>query len=532
MSNEVRARLIIEGDASAAGKAIDSVTEKAKNLNKVVKEFNVQEAADNAARMIQERALLQQELIRRGTIADPKIAAARQARADARQSLALGAASFSGFGGVGSGFASGQAVGSALESFGFRGAAGIAGIAGAGLAAGNMVIDQQIAYRKSIANEYMTRDEKLRAFRDSIPGGRHIAEVMDVLTGTDYETGRAGRLLKAGQEAQIFSTRESIQNRYVREAMDTQEGVFRANGGLAAAQQFRLPGIDTFDRSTAAGERQDRESRIRLQGQMQLVGAERELVKASADYNANRHKATKQLEYEMALRKQYDQIKASADAGDEGSKKESHEKLVAVNSEIQAMMAARKKTDQDAEGLRLGVVTANKNRGQAAIAMRQNEIEILQQRESQGAGQAQRIGSMGRGGFIAGLQALEYLKQNGAEFASPELISQAASVAPDEVRKLTESAGRNLPDDLKNRFRAAAPEDARNLFDIDNIRGAIDEKRKQNQADQQKLDEGAAAAAIAAKAAMFDLIKFLEGDVAGAIENLKLQFRLNAIPNQ
>ena len=162
------------------------------------------------------------------------------------------------------------------------------------------------------------------------------------------------------------------------------------------------------------------------------------------------------------------------------------------------------------------------------MAMRQNEIDILQQRESTASSTQTRIGSMGPGGRAVGLAALEALKQIGIENAPPELISQAASIAPLEIQKMAESAGGGQLGGFQDRLRQLAPEDARDLGNLGNIRNQLNQKRIDQQTEQQAADEAVASTALEAKKALYDLLDFLKNDIPLAINDLAARIRLAA----
>lgn len=521
----VETKIVFSGDASSLKKTIEDVTKQTKVMKQ---QFNLHDAVDKAEAAIYERAMVQSELVKRGIIEDPKIAAQRSQRASARQSLALAGLSSTGLGGVGSGIGSGQAIGAALEAYGLKGAAGIAGIAGGALAAGGTALESTIAYRKATQNEYMSQSNRDRQYALSIPGGRHLLEAADVFTGTNYELGRQRSFERASENAEKFSITENRINAGKMRAVGYQEQIRNSEYNLNAIRGNRLPGISTFDRSSATGEREDREARIRLQGQTQLVMAERDLAKASGEYAANRGKAAKLTEVEAAIRKDYAFHVRQSESGDDASKKESLLKVQALNNDLIKINNAREQTDTEAIGLRMKVGEANKGKAQALIAQRQNEIDILAQRESTASSTATRLGGMGAGGRLSGLAALEALKQIGIENAPAELISQAASVAPLEVQKMSESAGNNLGDGYTDRLRQLAPEDARDLGNLGGIRNQLDQKRIEQQAAQQTADEGVAETALAAKQALYDLLDFLKNDIPLAINDLAARIRLGA----
>jgi len=524
-TNTVETKIVFSGDNTNLKKSIEEVTKQAKVMKQ---EFNVSDAADRATAAIHERAAIQSELIRRGVIEDPKLAAQRNQRASARQSLALAGLSSTGLGGVGSGIGSGQAIGAALEAYGLKGAAGFAGIAGGLLAAGGTALDSTIAYRKATQNEHMSQSNRDRQYALSIPGGKYALEAADAIFGTDYEIGRERASVRAEEKAQQFGIIEGHVNTGKMRAVGYQEQIRNAAYGLAAVRGNRLPGINTFDRSSAAGEREDREARIRLQGQTQLVMAERELAKASGEYAANRGKAAKLTEVEVAIRKEFDFHVGQTKAGSEDSIKESSQKAQALYEDLKKVNQAREQTDAEAINLRIKIGESSKGKAQALIAQRQNEIDILAQRESTASSTATRLGGMGAGGRLSGLTALEALKQIGIENAPAELISQAASVAPLEVQKMSESAGNNLGDGYSDRLRQLAPEDARDLGNLGGIRNQLDQKRIEQQAAQQTADEGVAETALAAKQALYDLLDFLKNDIPLAINDLAARIRLGA----
>lgn len=491
--------------------------------------------ADAFADSQNKKSALQQELISRGLIADPKIAEAEKKakdlatmRASARQSLALAGLSSTGLGGVGSGIGSGQAIGSALEAYGLKGAAGIAGIAGGVLAAGGTALESTIAYRKATANEYMSQLGRDRQFALSIPGGRHLLEAVDVFTGTNYELGRQRSFDRASENAELFSINNNKYNAAAIKAFGYREQIQNAEYNLAAVRDNRLPGIQTFNRSTATGEREDREARIRLQGQTQLVMAERELAKASGEYTANRSKAAKLTEQEIAIRKDYTLHVKQSESGDDASRKESLLKVQALNNDLIKLNQVREQTDAEAIGIKMKIGEATKARSQALMAQRQNEIDILQQRESTASSTQTRLGSMGPGGRAVGLAALEALKQIGIENAPPELISQAASIAPLEIQKMAESAGGGQFGGFQDRLRQLAPEDARDIGNLGNIRGQLNQQRIDQQAAQQSADEAVASTAFEAKKALYDLLEFLKNDIPLAINDLAARVRLAA----
>lgn len=539
----VETKIIFSGDNTSLKKAIEDVSKSTKKLKEG---FDVTAAADQAAQAIQQRHQVEQELIRRGVIEDPRIMAQRKAdaqflidkskelnrlqeqRAGARQSLAIAGLSSTGLGGVGSGIGSGQAIGSALEAFGLKGMAGIAGIAGGAIAAGGTALESTIAYRKATANEYMSQLSRDRQFALSIPGGRHLLEAADVFTGTNYELGRQRSFDRAGENAELFAINNNRANAAITRAYGYREQIQNADYNLAAVRGNQLPGIQTFDRSTASGERQDREARIRLQGQTQLVMAERELAKASGEYTANRSKAAKLTEQEIAIRKEYTLHVRQSESGDDASRKESLLKVQALNNDLIKINQAREQADAEAIGIKLKIGEATKGRSQALMAMRQNEIDILQQRESTASSTQTRIGSMGPGGRAVGLAALEALKQIGIENAPPELISQAASIAPLEIQKMAESAGGGQLGGFQDRLRQLAPEDARDLGNLGNIRNQLNQKRIDQQTEQQAADEAVASTALEAKKALYDLLDFLKNDIPLAINDLAARIRLAA----
>jgi len=521
----VETKLVFSADTSNLKKSIEEVTKKAKVMKE---EFNVSDASDRAAAAIKERAALQSELIRRGIIEDPKLVEQRNKRTSARQSLALAGLSSTGLGGVGSGIGSGQAIGAALEAYGLKGAAGFAGVAGGAIAAGGVALDSTIAYRKATANEYMSQSNRDRQYALSIPGGRHLLEAYDVFNKTDYELGRQRSFERANENAERFSINENKANAGIVKAIGYREQIQNADYNLAAVRGNRLPGIQTFDRSSATGERADREARIRLQGQTQLVMAERELAKASGEYAANRSKATKLTEQEVAIRKDYTLHVRQSESGTDASKKESLLKVQALNNDLIKINQAREQTDAEAIGIKLKIGEATKGRSQALMAQRQNEIDILAQRESTASSTATRLGGMGPGGRAVGLAALEALKQIGIENAPPELISQAASVAPLEIQKMSEAAGGNLGGGFTDRLRQLAPEDTRDLGNLGGIRKELDQKRIEQQAEQQAADETVASTALEAKKALYDLLDFLKNDIPLAINDLAARVRLAA----
>ena len=571
-TREVRSRVVIEivGNPAAEIKKFTDEANKAAvaqdGLNKKAKEFSLKEAADAAQEAHERRRAIEQELYNRGVVRDTEAmrlreqdkrraeaeqakiesrerqalakadALARQAQA-ARQTLAMQGLALSGMGGIGGAYGQGLNIGSMLETAGFGKLGRLAGPIGLAAGTAYEIETRRQANVKANANEYLSSEQRERKWLESLPFGETLAGIFT----PGYLT-RQRDIERAGEQSQrleIFE-RMGIGQRSSRTGMNYQGTEYRAlqreisgeqaraSANLEAVQRFQLPQINTFDRSTATGARQEREERAMLQTRTELVKAEREMAKAIAEVNINRDKQ-KKLEAEQAeLTRKYNLSRAGIGSGDDASRVGSIKDTITYGNLLEENRQNLDATIRERVGAQRNLYQSERARNEAVLNVRRAEVGVLEEREQAGAEYSTRLGMMGIGGRMTGMAALEAIKSMGIENAPSELIAQAQAIAPKEIGKLAESAGENLPEEFRTRLKELAPEDARDLGGLKDIRNEIDDKRKSIRDDEQASDLQQAQGMNNAVKNLELLIDILGNKLPLALNKLNLEIRLGA----
>jgi len=512
MAKEVRAKVVLEGDTSELNKQIEATTEKVKQLKK---EFSLQDAADHAAKAIRERASVQQELIRRGVIADPKVIEQKKAEelrnieqarteslaAQSRTQLAMTGLSLSGFGGVAGGYGHGLSVGSALEGMGLAGASRFAGPAGAAIAAAGMRLEylrKTERYRADAvnANPYYDEAARGRGMFAALPGGQTFLDYHDTFSG------RTAGFERNSEKTERLQIQTDYNSRSFNAIADIKRQQANAKARADAIQQLPRPIMPTFDRSTPEGLLKTREAEALHGPRTQAVMAERELRAATADRLSLEQKGLELTEKRRVAAINVTSQEKLTNHFLELQKKSSNDAAKSIGSgpfalQLRAMWAksgakpsgnfdfsvaideSRQKFDAfKKEDLELSrkqqqiirdVAEAKQREAQAAHSKAMSEIDIkraelqnLKGREEFAAGTAQRLGGMGVGDRMVSMEALRYIKSSGTplEFIPGGMVDAASMVAPLEIAKLREQSGVAYSQNMMDELRQLAPDDA------------------------------------------------------------------------
>lgn len=576
---EVRAKVTITADPTALVKALKEVQAEAEKLNSTAKKFDVGQAADRVQQGIRERAAVQSELIRRGVIEDPKVAeAARKMRQDAElrrqssQSLALQGLSLSGMGGAVGGFGHGQAIGGALEGMGFAGLARFAGPVG--LAVGTAAMNAEMLKRQErfsptsvYADPYMDPMTRARGNFSAMPFGETI------LSYSDTFSGRTAGMQRNEEVAERLRTRLGYAGR--------SEGILDAIerqmvGGAAerrANERFAIPIPGVFDRSTAVGARQQRESDAVYGSLKQQQLASRELSKAteervrlenkSAELAERRRQAAIDIKSQEKLTSEFLSLSSKQVAEDLKSASRlgllsgivnptlgvyvgmaraagigGSDFSVATNNsrrQLGEYIEREGKIRNDQIGNQQQLEESRRREAQAARAKAQSDIEVKraelavnQSREEIAASAAGRLGGLGPAGRAEGLAALSAINDIGIENAPPGLIAAAQSVAPLAIGKKLEAAGIGIAGSEYGRQleELGAGEDVRDVAGLANLRDRINDQRRRIPAEEQKADERLGSALQAGTDALKGIERLLGEELPRLLESLDNKFRL------
>ena len=584
MATEVRTKLTITADNTALVKALKEAQNEAAKLNDTAKQFSVGEAADRAHQAIRERAAVQQELVRRGVIEDPKRAEAeRRQRQDAldrqrvaetrqqsMQTLAMQGLSLSGMGGAVGGFGQGQAIGGALEGMGFAGAARFAGPVG--LAVGAAAMNAEMLKRQErfnptslYADPYMDPMTRARGNFSAMPFGETI------LSYSDTFSGRTAGMQRNEEARQRMGITLGHQTRMDEATMGAERRMAAGSAEREARSQFPFAMPQAFDRSTATGERQQREANAMIEPRKQAVRAEQELLKATRDreylernsvkISEERRNVGKEIVGQKKLENDLLELQQKAwarsgrpstamgaiaqltgeilspvygyasSARRAGIGEEDYSVGINASRGSQAELGKReldlvKQQQQNAKDLTEARQRENAAKlalGMSKVDILRSESGVLQGRESLASGMAQSIGGMGPGGRAEGLAARSALNDIGIENAPPSLIAAAEAVDPLGVAKLKEAAGKKLlGGEYGDQLRAlGGGESIRDVAGLDKLREEVDKKRTETTIAENEASKNFGANAAEAATQLKDFLKFAAEELPILLQNAK-----------
>jgi hypothetical protein len=112
----------------------------------------------------------------------------------------------------------------------------------------------------------------------------------------------------------------------------------------------------------------------------------------------------------------------------------------------EAQAAALQKAHEEAilEAKQKGIEADRKSSElrKANVEIAKAELAVLEAKEQRLASQSTRIGGMNKADRMIGLQAATYIKEQGIQAATPQMIQAAEQFAPDYIRKIKEAFGR------------------------------------------------------------------------------------------
>jgi hypothetical protein len=236
-----------------------------------------------------------------------------------------------------------------------------------------------------------------------------------------------------------------------------------------AAMNLDLKPFGNFDRGTVRGENEFRERSMTIGAEDNLAratskrGASVErLASVEADY-AEARKASADAEQQARIREQQVIVHERNHGKDFAYAGVSHNANVAREEATIARKLEDQKRDATKEA-RLGAEQAKSAEREAVIQQKQSTLDVLGDREGKAKSQAINLAGMGPMGRMQGQFALQMLEQHGVDFASPEIIGQARSYAPEKVSEMLQGAGEKF----RTEARGFAPEEYK--YDLKNTR--------------------------------------------------------------
>lgn len=423
---------------------------------------------------------------------------------------------FGGSGGGGGGSGGGTpGTGGMLEKLGGLGSAARAAGAGAALAASFKFAQFTSEFAKTSDNPFLSQGERERSFTRMIRGGETLQDFNDTLTQ------RQSRMLQSEFQGQSLEARSAIQARQRETVFGYQSQQSEANARAAGLRGAGLAAFNPGDRSNVRGEQLYKE-------ELALVGLREKALRANRESAVARkveeESASRLMGYERQTaeyNRQKGELFAKYQAAEGPEKALLAGRIGAVDISLTNSNGLARQEAQRLIEARQRVAGADRANAEASLDVRRGQLSILEGRESTAAGQAANLASLGMAGRMQGKFALQFLQNQGTDFASPEIISAAQAYAPETTRKLLENAGGKYVGEA----RTVAPEEYRD--DLSDIRGKVDSARQAIRADELVAMKDEAEKARGAVNDLTAILRTFATELEQVRKDIEIKFRKN-----
>lgn len=422
--------------------------------------------------------------------------------------------------------AGGTGTGAALAATRMAAAGPVGAIAAAVYVAYNKLVDAAEKAAKALeitGDKAMTESQKRRAlFEEFVPGGEKLVRFGDAITGVTSALKENERALQRQQ-----TITQHIAN--LRQRSSTGAAEVAGAEGTAVGMRFNKLGAwqgGSFDRSTAEGQ-------IGSADYARRQGAADSVTRAKQERDAAGFAANSQAGREAEARARLKQAEAeemaasrdlakrqAAENGtpDKAGKRDKagvDEAAKRLQDRAQNTLNAQKQLQTEIERSKEKQVTLAEKESairKAQIEQSKAELEILKSKEARMSEMQKNVGGMNTGQFEMAKGAAAFIKANGIENASSEVIDLARSVAPKMVDKMAEDRGAGRAqelaalgiDDYQSDFKAGSDSLKEVRAKVDSVEASI---RVDVQLDAEKLAQKTAEVLGASLASLIESIK-------------------------
>lgn len=416
-----------------------------------------------------------------------------------------------------------QTYGQLLEAAGMPGIGGAVARHAPGIGAVSMFGSMGVAASKFEANPYASEDQvSQQMYKKYIPF---------------YESGQAlsGTLKQAElakQRVQFGGIRQDQYQKGYAASMD-----WRAKSEDAGARAEAFHGFSTLGTLPTANRGGSELEQRRYQEQLTLMPALQDKAKADAELAAATKQAAAAARRRADLEKEYKKThEAGVNQAKSGARGNVSSTIMGGMGEAVNTLDRAKRLGEMIPGAMLeekerqaAVVRAQEAQRQSAIKYETAKLGVLEGRESFATERAQSIGGMGMGGRVKAKMMLQMVKDNPemAEYLSPEMLNQAASIDPTGVAKIRENVGKKDIAENEEWYKKYAPDVAGNQ--LDKTRADVDEQRKKvtGMGDTNTSQTASDMARVYGKEFAQELMNAFMDVVKTALEKIKTEGRLD-----
>jgi len=392
-----------------------------------------------------------------------------QQQASGQRALLAGLLGQAGLGAGVSTFGNVTALGEAANLAGYGGLGSALGKAALPLAVGATVGGGALTASRLSQDEYMTNEQRGRAFLKSNAVSGFFVDAVDNFSG------RARAMERVGEQAQLRGqvTGVDLQRNEFVQNIAQQRAIQK--GGVAGAASLQGVFRGSTTRDTAS-------SRIEYDQESRMLPLRKQTAKAAQEFTAAKFSAVNaqvilngletdgaRLEEKRAAlaRRLRDVGSGPAQLDILNQLKDNAQRIDANVAQTRTARDFASQQVQRREDARSGVAAAK-------LAERGGELENLKMLEARSEGQAKNLAMLGPVGRVQGDIAMQIVEAFGVENAPPEIVAQASAKYPEKIAALATKAGEQFRGDAA----VYSDEYAGSLADR---RKAVDDKERSNE---------------------------------------------------